>query len=114
MPATAAKYLDMQEATITIPANSLYGSVVITHNLAKQHDDGVTYDYVDPDFVCPEFISVASEQNSPWFEVKHPVTPNGTLTIECHIAATQGAPITVVTRVTSIYWHSVQGTDHTA
>lgn len=113
MPATRAKYEDMQEINVTIGENEFVENVVVTHNLSKQHDDSIGYDYVDPDMVYVEIMNT----NDPLNPIQHlytsrPSSPDGTVTVGIGSHESSETPRTCRIRVNCAWWHSIEGSDH--
>lgn len=115
MPATAAKYAHAVLLSGVIPAGEFTVEIPFTHNLAKQHADGVGYDYVDPDIIhaAPVVLNIpAYPIRVLW--TRRPVTPNGVGYVAVGIKAAQAFDIPYYIQVSAIWWHSVQTDDHVA
>jgi len=110
----ATKLTDIQDVEISVVNGTNVGSVTVTHNLEDQNGDELT-----PDVVIPEFITHSASPADPasfGFVVTRSTPENGTflLTIAYSDDNATGNTITVTVRVTSMYLHSIQSSDHTA
>lgn len=115
MPPTATKYTYTAGITFTIVTGNTSDDANLAINLAIQDDDTEAMEYVNPDtVVCNISAIYAAGQNvSPWIEVTRYTPANGMMRLDAHIATPVAANVTIVCNVAAIYWHSIQGTDHT-
>jgi hypothetical protein len=105
---------DIQEVTLTIPAQETKGSVVISHGLQDHEDNDIPPDTIVPELIdYPGFVA-DSEPPIQAFVIKRSSPEDGTYTLWGVVQIGSDHEIDYTLRVTSIVWHSVQGDDHTA
>lgn len=110
MPATVAKYEDMRQVSGVFVAGETYKVVTIQHNLAKQHPDGVNFDYVNPELVDVDITDGYSNGNTVFLlNISHPPSANGYVIVILGIehALGQGETRAFQARVNCIYGHSI-------
>jgi hypothetical protein len=104
---------DVQEVTLTIAAQETKGYVDVSHGL--QDGDG---NDLDPDTVIPELVDYpgfVAEDEPPIqaFVIKRSEGAASAFRLYGVVAIGSDHEIDYTVRVTSIYWHSIQGDDHT-
>lgn len=114
MPAPAPKLTDVQETTITIANGGESGYVDITHNLENQSGADLT-----PDTIIPEIVAItggAMPARTIYFFLMVRSTPeDGTYRLYLFASNNNisGSNAIFTVRVTSIWQHSIQSSDHT-
>lgn len=108
------KHQDTQEVTVNILNGQSGGQATVTHNLADADGNDIT-----PTSILTEIVAInrtgAATPESLWTVVERSSPEDGTFVLTVLGSQNDNGDTTIVTvRVTSLYWHSIQGSDHTA
>lgn len=109
----AERLEDMQEVNLTVPAQETKGSVTVTHGLQDRRGNILTPDMIHAEIISYPGFGDDSEPPIQAFVPERSSPEDGTFDLYGVVQIGADHDITYVVRVTSIYWHSIQGADHT-
>jgi hypothetical protein len=115
MPLTPAKLQDIQNVSVTVPNGASFGTTEYDHNLVNQFGQVLA-----PSTIIPVLIG---SNGAPMGDISYLALRSGDETygtidddkaiiaVECASVNNSGSSYVYTFRVTSIRWHSIQGSD---